>query len=57
LVESVVHSREQCSFYNGHSAGKLVKAVLDYLEQFSAPGLVREYLEAADRKEVDKREA
>jgi site-specific DNA recombinase len=52
-----MHSREQCNFYNGHSAGKLEKAVLDYLGQFSAPGLVREYLEAADRKEVDKREA
>jgi hypothetical protein len=52
-----MHSREQCSFYNGHSAGKLEKAVLDYLGQFSAPGLVREYLEAADRKEVDKKEA
>jgi site-specific DNA recombinase len=50
-------SREQCSFYSGHSAGKLEKAVLDYLGQFSAPGLVREYLEAADRKEVDMREA
>ena len=30
--------------------------MLDYLGQFSAPGMVREYLEAADRKEVDKRE-
>jgi site-specific DNA recombinase len=52
-----MHSRELCSYYNGHSAGKLEKAVIDYLGQFSAPGLVRQYLEAADREEITKREA
>ena len=51
-----MHSREQCATYNGHSAGKLEKEILEYLGQFSAPGLVRQYLEAADHEEIGKRE-
>ena len=51
-----MHSRELCAFYNGHSAYKLEKAILEYLGQFSNPELVKQYLEAADRKEIERRE-
>ncbi|RJQ41540.1 MAG: recombinase family protein [Dehalococcoidia bacterium] len=52
-----MRSRGLCAFYNGHSAPKLEKAILDYLKQFSDPKLVKEYLAASDRKEVERREA
>jgi hypothetical protein len=52
-----MHSRELCAFYNGHSASKLERAVRDYLGRFSDPQLVMQYLAAADREEVTKREA
>ena len=51
-----LRSREQCSVYNGHSAPKLEKAILEYLAQFSDPKLVREYLSAVDKKELGERE-
>ncbi|MDD5094651.1 MAG: zinc ribbon domain-containing protein [Dehalococcoidia bacterium] len=38
-------SRAKCSFYNGHVADKLEKAVLDYLGQFSDPAKVKELVE------------
>jgi hypothetical protein len=52
-----MHSRELCAFYNGHSASKLERAVLDYLGSFSDPAVVKQYLAAADGEEVPKREA
>jgi len=51
-----LRSRALCAVYNGHSAIKLEKAILEYLGQFSDPKLVREYLSAIDRKELEKRE-
>jgi site-specific DNA recombinase len=51
-----MHSRELCAFYNGHSANKLEKAVLEHLGQFSDPKLVAQYLAASDRKEIERRE-
>ena len=50
-------SRSACDTYNGHSAPKLEQAILDYLGQFSDPELVRQHMEAAERREVEKREA
>jgi len=49
-------SRAKCSTYNGHSAPKLEKAILDYLGQFSDPALVREHLEAAERTQIKKKD-
>lgn len=43
--------------YNGHSARKLEKAVLDYLGQFSDPQKVREFLAASDRRDAERAEA
>jgi len=37
-----MRGRALCSFYNGHSAPKLEKAVLDYLSQFADPKRVEE---------------
>jgi len=51
-----LRSRALCSVYNGHSAPKLEKAILEYLGQFSDPQLVRKYLSAMDRKEFEKHE-
>ncbi|MFC1952629.1 recombinase family protein [Chloroflexota bacterium] len=51
-----LRSRELCAVYNGHSAPKLEKAILEYLGQFSDPQLVREYLSAMDGKELEDRE-
>ncbi len=51
-----LRSRALCSVSNGHSAPKLEKAILEYLGQFSDPQLVREYLSAMDREEVEKHE-
>jgi len=52
-----MRSRELCSVYNGHSAPKLEKAVIEYLGQFSDPQLVKEHLAAIDQKELERREA
>ena len=51
-----MHSRGLCSVYNGHSAPKLEKAILEYLGQFSDPEKVREHLAAAERKELERYE-
>ena len=51
-----LRSRALCSVSNGHSAPKLEKAILEYLGQFSDPQLVREYLSAMDKEEVEKHE-
>lgn len=51
-----MRSRELCSVYNGHSSPKLEKAILEYLGQFSDPEKVRECLEAAERKELERYE-
>jgi len=51
-----LRSRELCSVYNGHSAPRLEKAIIEYLAQFSDPKLVREYLSAVDKKELQERE-
>ncbi len=52
-----IRSRGLCSVYNGHSAPKLEKVILEYLEQFSDLDKVRDYLAAAERTEIEKREA
>jgi site-specific DNA recombinase len=52
-----MHSRELCSFYNGHSTAKLEKAILEYLGQFSDPQLVAQYLTATDREKIKEKEA
>jgi site-specific DNA recombinase len=49
-------SRALCSTYNGHSAIKVEKAVLEYLGQFSDPELVAQHLAAVKSKELDDRE-
>ena len=51
-----MRSRGQCSVYNGHSAGKLEKAILEYLGEFSDPIKVRQYLAAAERQDTEKYE-
>ena len=51
-----LQSRALCSGYNGHSAPKLERAILDYLGQFSDPSLVREHMAAAERKEAEQKE-
>ena len=51
-----MRSRGLCSLYNGHSAPKLEKAILEYLGQFSDPEKVREHLTAAERKELERYE-
>lgn len=52
-----MRSRALCPVYNGHSAPRLDKAVLEYLGQFSDPQLVRDYLSAVDQKELARCEA
>ena len=51
-----MRSRGSCSTYNGHSAPRLEKAILEHLGQFSDPELVREHMAAAERKEMERRE-
>ncbi|MFC1920989.1 recombinase family protein [Chloroflexota bacterium] len=51
-----LRSREFCSTYNGHSAPKLEKTIVEYLGQFSDAKLVREYLSVIDLKEGEKHE-
>ncbi|MFC1954804.1 recombinase family protein [Chloroflexota bacterium] len=51
-----LRSRELCAVYNGHSAPKLEKAILEYLGKFSDPQLVRDYLSTMDMEEVEKHE-
>ena len=52
-----MRSRGLCAVYNGHSAPRLERAILEYLGQFSDPGKVGEYVAAADRKELERCEA
>lgn len=49
-------SKALCAYYNGHSTTKLEKTILEYLGQFSDPDLVREYVSAVDKKELETRE-
>ena len=49
-------SRALCSTYNGHSAQKLEKAILEYLSQFSDPKLVRKHLQTARAKDLEQKE-
>jgi site-specific DNA recombinase len=51
-----MRSRGLCSVYNGHSAAKLEKAILEYLGEFSDPIRVRQYLAAAESKDTEKYE-
>jgi DNA repair exonuclease SbcCD ATPase subunit len=46
-----------CSVYNGHSAAKLEKAILEYLGEFSDPIRVRLYLAAAEDKDTERYES
>jgi len=48
-------SRARCAYYNGHAAGKLEEAILEYLGQFSDPAKVREHLLAASTKEMQSK--
>jgi hypothetical protein len=41
-----LRSKARCGVSNGHSAPKLEEAVLDFLGQYSDPGVVRQLLEA-----------
>jgi site-specific DNA recombinase len=49
-------SRALCSTYNGHSAVKVEKAVLEYLGQFSDPEVVAQHLATARGKDLEERE-
>ncbi len=51
-----VRSRGLCSVYNGHSAPRLEKAILEYLGQFSNPVKVQDHLVAAEREELKRHE-
>jgi site-specific DNA recombinase len=51
-----MRSRGMCSVYNGHSAAKLEKAILEYLGEFSDPIRVREHLAAVEREDTEKYE-
>ena len=52
-----MRSRELCTFYNGHSAPKLERAILEYLGQFSDPAKVEEHLITTERRELERYEA
>ena len=45
-----MHSKQLCSFSNGHSTRKLEKAILEYLGQFSNPERVHQYLAAGKQR-------
>lgn len=49
-------TKANCSYYNGHSAAKLETAILDYLSQFSDPELVKQHMDAAERKDLDRKQ-
>ncbi len=51
-----VRSRAQCSTYNGHRVKLLEEAVLEYLGRFSNPELVREHLDAASCRDIQRHE-
>ena len=51
-----LRSREFCATCNGHAVAKLEEAVLEYLSQFDDPELVREHLEAVEKKDVREKE-
>ena len=48
-------SKANCAYYNGHSAPKLERAILEYLGQFSDPKLVRQHIEAASKREISRK--
>jgi len=50
-------SRALCDTYNGHSAPKLEKVILEYLGQYSDPERVRELLSATEQRELERCEA
>jgi hypothetical protein len=50
-------SRALCDTYNGHSASKLEKAILEYLGQYSDPERVRELLSVTEQRELEQYEA
>jgi len=50
-----MNSRALCSTYNGHSAQKLERAVLEYLSQFSDPKLVQKHLKTARTKDLEQK--
>ena len=52
-----MRSRGTCATYNGHSARKLEAAILEYLGQFSDPEKVREHMAAAERRQLEQKEA
>ena len=52
-----MRGRALCPTYNGHSTGKLEKAILEYLAQFSDAEAVRQHLEAAEREELERSDA
>jgi DNA repair exonuclease SbcCD ATPase subunit len=52
-----MRSRGLCSVYNGHSAAKLEKAILEYLGEFSDPIRVRLYLAAAESNDTERYES
>jgi len=49
--------RAFCQYYNGHATQKLENVILEYLSEFSDPELVRDHMEAAERKEFETKEA
>ena len=49
-------SRSLCETYNGHSAPKLEKAVLDYLGTFSDAEVVKEHLALGQAREMEQKE-
>lgn len=49
-------SRAQCSTYNGHRVKLLEEAVLEYLGRFSNPELVREHLDVASCRDIQRHE-
>jgi site-specific DNA recombinase len=51
-----MRSRALCSVYNGHSAPKLERAILEYLGQLSDPAKVEEHLITAERRELGRYE-
>jgi len=54
---NAVRSRGLCSVYNGHSAVKLGKNIVEYLSQFSDPEKMRQHLAAIEIKDSSRYEA
>jgi site-specific DNA recombinase len=49
-------SKALCSTYNGHTASKLEQAILQYLDGFSDPLKVRQYLAMTEKQDTEKYE-